>query len=287
MPEAFPIAAITDEFSPTELERALAGMADVGMTGAELRVVGGRNTIELTDDELDAVRRTVEARGMKVVSLASPLLKCVLPDSPPLDTSVQHDVFGSPYTFDDQPRLTRRAFEVAERVGARIIRVFSYWRTVEPERCYDGARAALYELAEQAARRGMIIGVENEHACNAGTGAETARLITGLDHPALQIIWDPANASILGETPYPGGYRQIPAGRIVHVHAKDCVVRDHKPVWGPVGEMGVDWKGQIAALRSDGYDGWISLETHWTGPTGDKFEASTICGTNLRRLAAA
>ena len=286
MAHPFRLAAITDEFSTTDLERALAGMADVGMTGAELRVIGGRNTIELADDELDAARKTIEARGMEIVSLASPLLKCVLPGSPPLDTRVQHDVFGSPYNFEDQPRLTKRAFEVAERLGARIVRVFSYWRTVEPERCYDAAREALHDLAERAASRGMVIGVENEHACNAGTGAEAARLLEGIEHPALKVVWDPANASILGEVPFPDGYRQLPPASIVHVHAKDCAVRDHKPVWGPVGEMDVDWKGQIAALRSDGYDGWISLETHWTGPAGDTVEASSICGANLRRLAS-
>ena len=281
----FPIAAITDEFSPTDLDAALDGMAAVGMTGAELRVVGGKNMIELADEEIDRVRKTIEGRGMQVVSLASPLLKCVLPDSPPLDTRVQHDVFGSPYNFEDQPRLTRRAFEVAERAGARILRVFSYWRTVEPERCFDEAAAALHELAEEGSRRGIVVGLENEHACNAGTGAEAARLIAKVDHPALKVVWDPANASLLGETPYPDGYAQIPAQRIVHVHAKDCHVRDHKPIWGAIGEMGVDWKGQIEALGRDGYRGWISLETHWTGPSGDKFEASTICGRNLAQLA--
>ena len=282
---SFPIAAITDEFSPTDLDTALKGMSDVGMTGAELRVIGGRNMLELSDDEVDEVRAKVEARGMNVVALASPLLKCVLPDSPPLDTRVQHDVFGSPYNFEDQPRLTRRAFEIAERVGTRVIRVFSYWRTVEPEACFDGAASALHELAEEAAKRGLVIGLENEHACNAATGAETRQLLSRLDHPALKVVWDPANASILGETPFPDGYAQVPADRIVHVHAKDCRVSGQKPTWGALGEMGLDWKGQVAALRRDGYRGWISLETHWTGPSGDKFEASTICGRNLKRLA--
>jgi sugar phosphate isomerase/epimerase len=131
----------------------------------------------------------------------------------------------------------------------------------------------------------VIIGLENEHACNVGTGAEAARFLSTLDHPALQLVWDPANASILGETPFPGGYQQLQASRIGHVHAKDCYVKDHKPVWGPVGEMGIDWRGQIDALRRDGYRGWISLETHWTGPNNDKFEASTICGRNLKQLA--
>jgi len=282
---AYRLAAITDEFSP-DLNTALAGMAAVGMTGAELRVVGGTNMIDLPDAEVDRIRDAVKGRGMEIMSLASPLLKCVLPDSPALDSRVQHDVFGSPHTYEDQPRLTRRAFEIAERLGARIIRVFSYWRTVDPERCYDRLAPALHDLAEQASKRGMVIGLENEHACNVGTGAEAGKMFAKLDHPALKLVWDPANASILGETPFPDGYRAVPTDRIVHVHAKDCFVNDHKPTWGPVGEMGIDWRGQIAALRRDGYTGWISLETHWTGPKGDKFEASTICGRNLKQLAS-
>jgi sugar phosphate isomerase/epimerase len=240
--------------------------------------------LDLSNEEVDGVRAAVAARGLSVVGLASPLLKCVLPDSPPLDTRVQHDVFGSPYTFEDQPRLTRRAFEIAERLGARIIRVFSYWRTVDPDSCYPAGRAALHELAEEASRRGMVIALENEHACNAGTGAEAGRLLAGIDHPALKLLWDPANASILGETPFPAGYAQVPVDRIEHVHAKDCHVKDGKAIWGPVGEMGIAWKEQIAALRRDGYQGWISLETHWTGPDGDKYEGSKICGRNLKSL---
>ena len=283
---SFRLAAITDEFSPADLDAALAGMAAVGMTGAELRVVGGRNMIDLTDEEVDRVRETVVATGMEIVSLASPLLKCVIPGGPALDSRVQHDVFGSPHSYEDQPRLTQRAFEIADRLGARIIRVFSFWRTVEPERCYPQLGEALLALADAAANRGVIIGLENEHACNVGTAAEAARLLATIDHPALKLVWDPANASILGETPFPDGYGLLPAERIVHVHAKDCYVKNHKPVWGAVGEMGIDWRGQIAALRRDGYDGWISLETHWTGPNGDKFEASTICGKRLQQLVA-
>ncbi len=131
-----------------------------------------------------------------------------------------------------------------------------------------------------------MIGLENEHACNAGTGAEASRLLALVDHPAVTLVWDPANASILGETPFPDGYAHVPKSRISHVHAKDCRVENHKPIWGPIGEMGIDWKGQVAALRRDGYSGWISMETHWTGPKGDKFEASTICGRNLKSLVA-
>jgi sugar phosphate isomerase/epimerase len=278
------VGAVTDEFSPDSLDRALGGMAELGMTFAELRVVGGKNIIDHTDAEIDDVRARVEARGMRVLSIASPVLKCTLPDAPPVAAHIQQDMFSSAFTFDDQPRLARRAFEIAERTGARIVRVFSYWRTIDPNACFDRVASALRDLADQAAERNLIIGIENEHACNIATGAETARLFAAVDHPALQVIWDPANALVAGEAAFPHGYEQLPISRIVHVHAKDCTVANHVPTFGPLGEMGIDWRGQLAALARDGYRGAISLETHWKGPDGDKFKGSMICGRALNDM---
>jgi L-ribulose-5-phosphate 3-epimerase len=280
------LAAITDEFAP-DLDTALEAMAEVGMTGVELRTIDARNIVDLDDAAIDRICAQVATRGMTIVSIASPILKCVLPGGPPLDTRFQQDAFASRHTFQDQPRLEARAFEIAARTGARLIRVFSYWRTVEPERTFDAVVTALTGLAERAAPRGLTIGLENEHACNVATGVETARVLAAIENPALGVIWDPANALVAAEVPYPGGYRHLPPWRVVHVHAKDCDVHGHTPTWGPIGEMSVDWVGQIAALKRDGYAGWISLETHWPGPGGDKRQASLICGRNLRRLIEA
>ena len=280
------LAAVTDEFSP-DLDVALDAMAAAGVSGVELRTLGGRNIVDLTDREVDRACAAVATRDMTIVSIASPLLKCVLPEAPALDPRVQPDVFGSSYTFADQPRLTDRVFAVAKKTRAKVIRVFSYWRTIDPEACGGQIVEALTSLADRARHEGVTIGLENEHACNVGTGRESRRLLASLDHAALGLLWDPANALIAGEVPYPDGYRQIPIHRIVHVHAKDCLVNDRGPVWGPVGEMGVDWAAQVAALRRDRYPGWISLETHWSGPRGDKLEASVICARKLQRLVSA
>jgi len=286
MPQIFPTAAITDEFSP-DLKTAIRSMSEVGMTGAELRVIFGKNIIDLTDKELDKAIEIVTQGGLKIISIASPLLKCVLPDAPDIDSRFQQDIFASKHTYEDQPRLTERAFEIAKRTGARIVRVFSYWRTVRPQECFDRVVAALRDLADKAEKHNLIIGLENEHACNIATGAETARVLAALDHPNLKVVWDPCNALVSGENPFPEGYRRLPPGRIVHVHAKDCFVDGHKPTFGALGECGIDWKGQIEALASDGYKGFISLETHWAGPGGDKHAGSMICGRNLKALAGA
>jgi len=285
MTPKIPIAAISDEFSP-DLDTALVAMKDIGMTGVELRVISGKNILDLTDAELGSVAERVTAAGMRVVSIASPIFKCVLPDSPPVDDRFQHDVFASKHAYADQPRLAERAFFVANRLGAKIVRIFSFWRTVDPGRCFERIVGEIAALAERAEAHDITIGLENEHACTFGTAAEIRRVLDRIAHRRLGVVWDPANAYVAGENPFPTGYRLIPPKRIVHVHAKDCHMEGDKPIWGPLGTRAVDWKGQIASLRNDGYQGYLSLETHWIGPGGDKLEASRICGWNLRGLAS-
>ncbi len=280
-----PIAAITDEFSPS-LAEAIPVMKEIGMTAAELRVVDGKNILDLTDDELERAKDQLDEAGLPVISIASPLLKCVVPNGPDLDRRFEHDVFASKHTFEDQPRLTEQAFRVAKFFGARIVRVFSYWRTVKPELCADAVVQALSQLGKLGEREDVIIGLENEHACNVGTAAETMRILDFIPNPNVMVVWDPANAMAAGEIAFPGGYSVLAKNRVVHVHAKDLHMEGEKPVWGPLGTRKVPWKEQIAALLEDGYKGYISLETHWPGPNGDKLEASRICGWNLRGLAA-
>ena len=280
------IASITDEFTP-DLGPALDAMAGIGMTGAELRVLWGKNIMDLTPEELRTAKQLVTDHGMEVISIASPILKCVLPGAPDIDARFQHDIFASKHTFDDQPRLADHAFEIAELMGCRIIRVFSYWRTVEPKKTYPAVVEALTWLSEKAAKHNLIIGLENEHACNVATASESAEILAQVPNRNLMLVWDPANCLVSGESPFPEGYSKLPKDRIVHVHTKDCDLEGHKPIWGPLGTRAIDWKGQIAALQVDGYTGWLSLETHWPGPDSNKFLGSTICGWNLRGLASA
>jgi sugar phosphate isomerase/epimerase len=280
------LAAITDEFSP-QLEVALDAMSAIGMTGAELRVLWGKNVMDLSDDEVARAMDLIHAHGMHVVGIASPLLKCVLPGGGDIDTRFQQDMFNSKQTIDDQPRLAERALRLCELTGAKLVRVFSYWRTVEPARCHDAICTTLAGLGALAAPQGVTIGLENEHACNISTASDVVKVFANVPNANVQLVWDPANMLVSGEDPFPAGYALLPKERIAHVHAKDCEMIGAKPEWGPVGTRHIDWKGQVAALLADGYKGAVSLETHWAGPGGDKMLGSTICGWNLRGLLAA
>jgi sugar phosphate isomerase/epimerase len=284
--QRFRTGAITDEFS-SDLTVAAEAMHRLGMKGAELRVVGGKNIMDLDDAELAQAVDILKRNQLETISIASPLLKCTLPDAPEVDSRFQQDSFNAKHTFEDQAKLADRAFEIAKRTGAKIVRVFSYWRVVQPEAVFERVVDALQELSDKAGKHGLIIGIENEHACNIATAQETARVLAAIDHDNLMVVWDPANAYVSGEKPFPSGYHLLETKRIAHVHAKDCTLEGHKPVWCPLGEGDVDWEGQVDALADDDYKGYIHLETHWAGPNGDKFQGSVICGENLRKLVAA
>ena len=281
--QRFRIGAITDEFSQ-DIGVAAAAMRELGMKGAELRMIGGRNIMDLSDDEISRALDTLHQNGLQVVAIASPILKCAMPKAPALDARFEHLRFASDHTWDDQPQLAERAFEIARRTGAKIVRVFSCWRVVRPAEVFERVVDSLQDLADKAEKHGLIIGLENEPSCNIATAQETASILAAIDHTNLQLVWDPANAYIAGENPFPSGYKMLNTDRVAHVHAKDCTLEDHKPVWEPLGQGDLDWQGQIDALAEDGYKGFIHLDTHWQGPGGDRLEGSRICAKNLKAL---
>jgi sugar phosphate isomerase/epimerase len=175
--------------------------------------------------------------------------------------------------------MLRRCIALAHFFETPIVRVFSFWRkaafTAEIE---SQIISAFDEPVALAAKEGVILGLENEHACFIGTGAEAARIAAAVNSPHFRIVWDPGNAFYADETPYPDGYNAVRPW-VSHIHINDAVVvetaeRGPQPRWCVVGEGVIDYTGQFAALKRDGYDGFVSLETHYipdsgSGPEGE------------------
>lgn len=283
----FPIAVITDEFTQ-DFERICRTAVEMGIPALELRTIWNKNIVDMNDEEIRQVEHLAQEFGLEVVSIASPVFKCTLPDGGDIDHRFEQDAFHSAHTYDDQPRILERSLELANIFEAPIVRVFSFWRTVQPEKITSRIIEALHGAVEKADAAGVKIGLENEHACNIATASESAPILDAIQHPSFGLVWDPANCYIAGEVPYPDGYGRLAANRILHVHAKDGVLPpgSDRMIWGDVGAGEVDWTGQLSAMVRDGYTGMVSLETHWGGPGGDKFKGSTICARSLQRLVA-
>jgi sugar phosphate isomerase/epimerase len=277
------LGAITDEFSP-DLTVAAAAMAESNLTGAELRMVGSRNVVELSIREVREVKQLLCGHGIEVAVIAAPLLKCKCPGTEKMEEGVIGDIFGSDYSFAEQKDLAERSFEVANEAGARIVRAFSFWKVPNPASVFERIVVQLRALAELAERSGLIIGLENETACNVATSSDAAKMVSAVDHPNLQVVWDPANSYASGQRAFPEGYESIPFSKLAHVHVKDCRVINGSATWSCLGDGAVEWKQILNALVRQRFAGRVHLETHWTGATGDKLEASRVCAGILQDL---
>jgi len=269
----FKLGIITDELTE-DLEQALDFIASYSLHWCELREMWNKNIMNSPQENLDRAKRLLQSHNLHVSDIGSPIFKWNLPQIP-AKTGEQRDTFKASFTEEDADKLLEAAFRLARFFGTQKIRIFSYWRVPEPEKAYPYVRDRLAKAAQLAAQNDMILVLENEHACNIGTGAELGRLLKDVNSANLRGVWDPGNACMLDEVPYPNGYAAV-QGLFAHMHIKD--VRKNaatgKLDWAPVGAGFIDFKGQFQALRRDKYDGTMSLETHYRRADGNKVEST-------------
>jgi L-ribulose-5-phosphate 3-epimerase len=279
----FHLGIITDEIS-TDLDEAVNFISSYKLHWAELREIWGKNLMIAPQDSLERAKKLLAAHNVTVSDIGSPLFKWNIPGVATKPNEKRDFALGQ-YTEDDSDAALEKSFQLARFFGTHKVRIFSYWRVADPEKVYPQVRDRLAKAARLAQKNDIILALENEHECNVGTGQELGRILRDVNSPALRGNWDPGNAVMLGETPYPDGYLAV-KGLFPHMHVKD--VRKNaatgKLEWAPVGGGMVDFKGQIAALRKDKYSGTMSLETHYKRPDGNKLESTRESLEGLLKL---
>jgi sugar phosphate isomerase/epimerase len=292
------LAAITDEISQ-DFAHALDVLLEYNITTAELRGLWDTNIADLTDAQVQRAKTELKSRGFKVVGLATPFYKCDMAHGAAVGDIAPGPLhLAPPRGLEQQFALLERCIQLAHTFDTQQLRVFAFWRkevlTPEVEERIAEAFAAPVALA---AKEGVTLVLENEHACMIGSGAEAARLLARINSPHFRACWDPGNAFSLGENPYPDGYQAVKPW-ITHVHVKDgrmVDTPDHGPQarWCVMGQGEIDYEGQFAALERDNYAGYVSLETHFvpstgtgTGGKGTSEDGSRPCLAYLRDIAA-
>jgi len=271
------LGVITDELSE-DFEKALDFISEHSMGYCEVRELWQKNVVKLSQAELERAKQLIERHGLKVSEIASPIFKYHLPGMPSPRPNWGDTFKAADLTDKDTESLLERVFKLAPFFGTSKVRVFSYWRVAEPEKAYPFVRDRLAKAAAMAAQHDITLLLENETDCNVGTGKELGRMVRDVNSPNLRAMWDPCNALGLGETPYPDGYREV-RGLFRHMHIKD-MKKDPatgKFLYVPIGKGAIDYRGQFTALRNDGFDGTMSIETSYMRPDKDKLEATREC----------
>jgi sugar phosphate isomerase/epimerase len=269
----FKLGVITDEITQN-LEKALDFIAHYSLSYCELREMWGKNIMSLSPADLERAKQIIDKHQMHVAEIASPIFKYNLPEMP-AKPSEKRDTFMASFTDQDTEELLKKSFQIAHLFGTQKVRVFSFWRVDEPEKAFPHIRTRLAKAAAMAAQNKITLLLENEQSCNVATGKDLGRMVRAVNLPGLRAMWDPANAAVMGEVPYPDGYQHV-RGLYEHVHAKDVKMgpKAGEIHWLPVGSGVVDWHGQCRALIKDGYHGTMSLETHYRRPDGNALEST-------------
>ena len=262
----FKLSVLTDEISQDFGHACEVASHELGLGYVELRAMHGKNVMAWDANDVAEARRILEQFTLRVCEIASPVFKTDWPGAPTSPFSPKKPEFGADFTFAQQDELLDRAVELAKAFNTPYVRIFDFWRLDDQQ----PHRAAIDDRVRQAAIRagksGVTLNLENELACNTATGAEAGRLLNAVRERSLMLNWDPGNARARGEKAYPDGYAALPKDRIGHVHCKDVVDKAGGGTeWAPMGAGVIDWAGQFAALKKDGYAGVLSLETHWRG----------------------
>jgi sugar phosphate isomerase/epimerase len=270
----FRIAVINDEITQDFGHACEVASQKFGMEWIELRSLWNKNALKLDSHQIAEACRILKKNNLRVTDIASPLFKVDWPSAPKSNFSPTHDQFNADFTFDQQGEVLDRSIELAKTFGTDRVRCFDFWRLDDRSQYRAAINEKLQDAAEKAGKRGVILVLENESACNTATGAEAAQVLGAVRSRYFMLNWDPGNAAAHGENPYPDGYNRLPKDRIGHCHCKDVVKKADAYDWAAMGRGMIDWVGQFKALKRDGYHHAVSLETHWRGAGAP--EASTI-----------
>lgn len=281
----FKLAVITDEVSQ-DFKVAVDLAQRYNLSAVEIRSVYEKGPFELKQTDIDKMQNILSNTNLEVCCISSPFYKCNLDEKKEIEQNIEG---------------LKRCIDMADRLGANIIRGFTFWDKGDfNERTCDIAEMFIkpIQLLKQSNK---MLALEFDPTVYATNAQKLLRVIRKINSPLVKALWDPGNDIYdpEHECPYPNGY-EIIKDDICHIHLKDARLVEGKPQSTPMCEGEVDYKGQLTRLLVDGYQGYLSLETHYRPtkalseellqmPKGSAFshlglEASTESLDNIMKL---
>ena len=236
----FILSAFADEYSPDPQEQ-LSVLKKLGYTHLEPRFIGKKNISTLTEGEARELRSALDAAGIRVYSVGSPLGKISLSDD-----------------FGAHLALAENCFRVANILGATRIRVFSFY--LKDGQTRDGAFPEVAErmtaLLDLADAYGVTLCHENEARIFGESPEDCKRLLDAMGG-RLRAVFDMGNFVLDSYEPM-AAYALL-SDYVDYFHIKDALY-ERAIVPAGLGEAKI---AEILATHIEkGKDTVITLEPH-------------------------
>jgi len=146
----------------------------------------------------------------------------------------------------DAAKRVSDGIRITRALGVRVMLMPFFGKCITEPNDFDSTSALLRELAPEAEKAGVILGLENTLSA-----ADNVRIMDKVQSPAVKVYYDVGNSTrnqhdVLKEIPWLG------KERICQIHLKDQ---------GYLGQGSIDFSKVLAAIRAIDFDGYANLET--------------------------
>ena len=235
------LSAFSDEYVDGLKEQCKA-LNSFGISYMEVRGVNGKNVSTLTKDEVKEAKKVLADYGIKVSSIGSPLGKIKL------DGDIGAHL-----------EKAKRIFETANELGARNIRIFSFYLSDSKtrEECKGWVFDELSKLVKLSEEYGLTLCHENE-ALIYGESPEKCLEILEYFDGKMKAVLDMGNFVLDGYNPI-SAYKLL-QNHIEYFHIKDAL---YAGAIVPAGKGEARIKEILEDYKANGKnDTFITLEPH-------------------------
>ena len=237
----FILSAFSDEYSQV-FDEQIRGLIENEVKFMEIRGVDGKNISNVTAQEAKILRDKLDANGLGVSSIGSPIGKVKLGDPFPVHLD-----------------KLKQVIELAHILGAENIRMFSFY--IPADKTHAECRGEVFEklgkMLDAAKSEGVLLCHENEREIYGDT-AQNCLDIQKYFGGEIKCVFDHANFICCDDEPYPYAYEML-RDYIHYMHIKDATA---KKQMAPAGEGIGRIPETLEDLRSVDKKFFLTVEPH-------------------------
>lgn len=234
------ISGFSDEIA-SDISVQFEVLNKLGISYFEPRGIDGKNIAELTEEEMYALKEKMDACGIRVSSIGSPIGKIKITED-----------------FAEHFKLFKNVVKAAKVLDAKYIRMFSFFEdgewTGEKE---DEVFARIGKMLDYAKEQDVILLHENEKDIYGDVKERCLKIAEKFACDNFGVVFDPANFVQCGQD-------TKEAFRMLRPYIKYMHIKDANPdgTVVPAGWGAGNVEYILSELFGEGYDGFLSLEPH-------------------------